>query len=208
MLMGATQLSCIMHFFKCLNAKAVVLFSNVYCKSLASCRVCLICDDQNAIVHSGAVNSSVCSLCSSLLEASLVLKGSMLICFYQVIGIAWIEGNLYIHAFFTGIYLSALSKSGFQEKQTFRDMPHRLILDIMYFNLVNIKCISQWRPFVISRLYDTNVWSILINTLYPLLPQVAKEFGFNSNGFSVYQNRNKTGEILSQNKTLSLLKIK
>ncbi len=40
------------------------------------------------------------------------------------------------------------------------------------------------------------------------LSQVAKEFGFNSNGFSVYLNRNKTGEILSQNKTLSLLKIK
>lgn len=57
-------------------------------------------------------------------------------------------------------------------------------------------------------LYDTNVWSLLMNTLYPFLPQVAKEFGFNSNGFSVYQNRNKTGEILSQNKTLSLLKIK
>lgn len=38
--------------------------------------------------------------------------------------------------------------------------------------------------------------------------QVAKEFGFNSNGFSIYLNRNKTGEILSQNKTLSLLKIK
>uniref|UniRef100_A0A8C2L5D5 Nuclear protein localization protein 4 homolog n=1 Tax=Cyprinus carpio TaxID=7962 RepID=A0A8C2L5D5_CYPCA len=37
---------------------------------------------------------------------------------------------------------------------------------------------------------------------------VAKEFGFSSNGFSVYLNRNKTGEILSQNKTLSLLKIK
>ncbi|GAA6074997.1 nuclear protein localization protein 4 homolog, partial [Tachysurus ichikawai] len=37
---------------------------------------------------------------------------------------------------------------------------------------------------------------------------VAKEFGFNSNGFSVYLNRNKTGEIVSQNKTLSLLKIK
>lgn len=44
----------------------------------------------------------------------------------------------------------------------------------------------------------------------PLLPsfQVAKEFGFSSNGFSIYLNRNKTGEILSQNKTLSLLKIK
>uniref|UniRef100_A0A9J7YD34 NPL4 homolog, ubiquitin recognition factor n=1 Tax=Cyprinus carpio carpio TaxID=630221 RepID=A0A9J7YD34_CYPCA len=37
---------------------------------------------------------------------------------------------------------------------------------------------------------------------------VAKEFSFSSNGFSVYLNRNKTGEILSQNKTLSLLKIK
>lgn len=43
-------------------------------------------------------------------------------------------------------------------------------------------------------------------TFYPF--QVAKEFGFNTNGFSVYQNRNKTGEIISQNKSLSLLKIK
>lgn len=45
---------------------------------------------------------------------------------------------------------------------------------------------------------------------HPLLPslQVAEEFGFSSNGFSIYLNRNKTGEILSQNKTLSLLKIK
>uniref|UniRef100_A0A8C9ZRZ0 Nuclear protein localization protein 4 homolog n=1 Tax=Sander lucioperca TaxID=283035 RepID=A0A8C9ZRZ0_SANLU len=40
------------------------------------------------------------------------------------------------------------------------------------------------------------------------LSQVGNEFGFNSNGFSIYLNRNKTGEILSQNKTLSLLKIK
>uniref|UniRef100_A0A673JVQ5 Nuclear protein localization protein 4 homolog n=1 Tax=Sinocyclocheilus rhinocerous TaxID=307959 RepID=A0A673JVQ5_9TELE len=38
------------------------------------------------------------------------------------------------------------------------------------------------------------------------LKKVAKEFGFSSNGFSIYLNRNKTGEILSQNKTLSLLK--
>lgn len=48
--------------------------------------------------------------------------------------------------------------------------------------------------------------SSLISTLF--LSQVGKEFGFNSNGFSVYLNRNKTGEIVSQNKTLSLLKIK
>ena len=40
------------------------------------------------------------------------------------------------------------------------------------------------------------------------LSQVAKEFGFNSNGFSIYQNRNKTGEIISQSKSLSILKIK
>uniref|UniRef100_A0A671N8G5 Nuclear protein localization protein 4 homolog n=1 Tax=Sinocyclocheilus anshuiensis TaxID=1608454 RepID=A0A671N8G5_9TELE len=40
------------------------------------------------------------------------------------------------------------------------------------------------------------------------LKKVAKEFGFSSNGFSIYLNRNKTGEILSQNKTLSLLKVK
>uniref|UniRef100_A0A672KRX9 Nuclear protein localization protein 4 homolog n=1 Tax=Sinocyclocheilus grahami TaxID=75366 RepID=A0A672KRX9_SINGR len=39
-------------------------------------------------------------------------------------------------------------------------------------------------------------------TIYP------SEFGFSSNGFSIYLNRNKTGEILSQNKTLSLLKVK
>ncbi|KAG7269090.1 hypothetical protein CRUP_004359 [Coryphaenoides rupestris] len=40
------------------------------------------------------------------------------------------------------------------------------------------------------------------------LKQVAKEFGFNSNGFSIYLNRNKTDEIVSQSKTLSILKIK
>uniref|UniRef100_A0A671XHL2 Nuclear protein localization protein 4 homolog n=1 Tax=Sparus aurata TaxID=8175 RepID=A0A671XHL2_SPAAU len=45
-------------------------------------------------------------------------------------------------------------------------------------------------------------------TAAAFLKKVAKEFGFNSNGFSVYLNRNKTGEILSQNKTMSLLKIK
>uniref|UniRef100_A0A3B4TKD8 NPL4 homolog, ubiquitin recognition factor n=1 Tax=Seriola dumerili TaxID=41447 RepID=A0A3B4TKD8_SERDU len=45
-------------------------------------------------------------------------------------------------------------------------------------------------------------------TAAAFLKKVAKEFGFNSNGFSVYLNRNKTGEIFSQNKTLSLLKIK
>lgn len=45
------------------------------------------------------------------------------------------------------------------------------------------------------------------NNIFACL-QVAKEFGFNSNSFSVYLNRNKTGEILSQNKSLSLLKIK
>uniref|UniRef100_A0A2K6D7Q0 NPL4 homolog, ubiquitin recognition factor n=1 Tax=Macaca nemestrina TaxID=9545 RepID=A0A2K6D7Q0_MACNE len=38
---------------------------------------------------------------------------------------------------------------------------------------------------------------------------VAKEFGFQNNGFSVYINRNKTGEITaSSNKSLNLLKIK
>ncbi|KAK3529111.1 hypothetical protein QTP70_016546 [Hemibagrus guttatus] len=45
-------------------------------------------------------------------------------------------------------------------------------------------------------------------TAAAFLKKVAKEFGFNSNGFSVYLNRDKTGEIVSQNKTLSLLKIK
>uniref|UniRef100_A0A8C6Q7T7 Nuclear protein localization protein 4 homolog n=1 Tax=Nothobranchius furzeri TaxID=105023 RepID=A0A8C6Q7T7_NOTFU len=45
-------------------------------------------------------------------------------------------------------------------------------------------------------------------TAAAFLKKVAKEFGFSSNGFSVYLNRNKTGEIVSQNKTLSLLKIK
>uniref|UniRef100_A0AAX7TW01 NPL4 homolog, ubiquitin recognition factor n=1 Tax=Astatotilapia calliptera TaxID=8154 RepID=A0AAX7TW01_ASTCA len=45
-------------------------------------------------------------------------------------------------------------------------------------------------------------------TAAAFLKKVAKEFGFNSNGFSVYLNRNKTGELVSQNKTLSLLKIK
>jgi hypothetical protein len=37
---------------------------------------------------------------------------------------------------------------------------------------------------------------------------VGKEFGFPSNGFTIFLNRNKTDEIQSQNKTLSLLKIK
>uniref|UniRef100_A0A671RUD5 Nuclear protein localization protein 4 homolog n=1 Tax=Sinocyclocheilus anshuiensis TaxID=1608454 RepID=A0A671RUD5_9TELE len=45
-------------------------------------------------------------------------------------------------------------------------------------------------------------------TAAAFLEKVAKEFGLSSNGFSIYLNRNKTGEILSQNKTLSLLKIK
>ncbi|XP_058477209.1 nuclear protein localization protein 4 homolog isoform X2 [Solea solea] len=45
-------------------------------------------------------------------------------------------------------------------------------------------------------------------TAAAFLKKVAKEFGFNTNGFSVYLNRDKTGEILSQNKALSLLKIK
>ncbi|XP_075702083.1 nuclear protein localization protein 4 homolog [Rhinoderma darwinii] len=41
------------------------------------------------------------------------------------------------------------------------------------------------------------------------LKKVAKEFGFGNNGFSVYLNRNRTGEIsASQNKSLNLLKIK
>nr|XP_058141166.1 nuclear protein localization protein 4 homolog [Dasypus novemcinctus] len=41
------------------------------------------------------------------------------------------------------------------------------------------------------------------------LKKVAKEFGFQNNGFSVYINRNKTGEITaSSNKSLNLLKIK
>ncbi|KAI5623454.1 nuclear protein localization protein 4-like [Silurus asotus] len=40
------------------------------------------------------------------------------------------------------------------------------------------------------------------------LKKVAKEFGFNSNGFSLYLNRNKTGEIPSQNKALIMFKIK
>lgn len=39
--------------------------------------------------------------------------------------------------------------------------------------------------------------------------QVAKEFGCSNNGFSVYLNRNKTGEISpTMNKSMSLLKIK
>lgn len=41
------------------------------------------------------------------------------------------------------------------------------------------------------------------------LKKVAKEFGFRNNGFSVYLNRNRTGEIsATQNKSLTLLKIK
>ncbi|XP_058848348.1 nuclear protein localization protein 4 homolog [Acipenser ruthenus] len=46
------------------------------------------------------------------------------------------------------------------------------------------------------------------DTAAAFLRKVAKEFGFSTNGFSVYQNRNKTGEITSQSKSLSLLKIK
>lgn len=45
-------------------------------------------------------------------------------------------------------------------------------------------------------------------SLFPVF-QVAKEFGFRNNGFSVYTNRNRTGEITAaQNKSLNLLKIK
>uniref|UniRef100_A0A673UCV0 NPL4 homolog, ubiquitin recognition factor n=1 Tax=Suricata suricatta TaxID=37032 RepID=A0A673UCV0_SURSU len=46
-------------------------------------------------------------------------------------------------------------------------------------------------------------------TAAAFLKKVAKEFGFQNNGFSVYINRNKTGEITaSSTKSLSLLKIK
>uniref|UniRef100_A0A8D1N811 Nuclear protein localization protein 4 homolog n=1 Tax=Sus scrofa TaxID=9823 RepID=A0A8D1N811_PIG len=46
-------------------------------------------------------------------------------------------------------------------------------------------------------------------TAATFLKKVAKEFGFQNNGFSVYINRNKTGEIpASSNKSLNLLKIK
>uniref|UniRef100_A0A674JQ48 Nuclear protein localization protein 4 homolog n=1 Tax=Terrapene triunguis TaxID=2587831 RepID=A0A674JQ48_9SAUR len=46
-------------------------------------------------------------------------------------------------------------------------------------------------------------------TVATFLKKVAKEFGFRNNGFSVYVNRNRTGEITaSQNKSLHLLKIK
>ncbi|KAH0517965.1 Nuclear protein localization protein 4-like protein, partial [Microtus ochrogaster] len=46
-------------------------------------------------------------------------------------------------------------------------------------------------------------------TAATFLKKVAKEFGFQNNGFSVYINRNKTGEITaSSSKSLHLLKIK
>ncbi|XP_038831310.1 nuclear protein localization protein 4 homolog isoform X3 [Salvelinus namaycush] len=45
-------------------------------------------------------------------------------------------------------------------------------------------------------------------TAAAFLNKVGKEFGFPSNGFTIFLNRNKTDEIQSQNKTLSLLKIK
>uniref|UniRef100_A0A4W5KIN6 Nuclear protein localization protein 4 homolog n=1 Tax=Hucho hucho TaxID=62062 RepID=A0A4W5KIN6_9TELE len=45
-------------------------------------------------------------------------------------------------------------------------------------------------------------------TAAAFLNKVGKEFGFPSNGFTVFLNRNKTDEVQSQNKTLSLLKIK
>ncbi|XP_023412566.1 nuclear protein localization protein 4 homolog isoform X1 [Loxodonta africana] len=46
-------------------------------------------------------------------------------------------------------------------------------------------------------------------TAAAFLKKVAKEFGFQNNGFSVYINRNKTGEITaSSNKSLNVLKIK
>ncbi|NXV65747.1 NPL4 protein, partial [Molothrus ater] len=46
-------------------------------------------------------------------------------------------------------------------------------------------------------------------TVGTFLKKVAKEFGFRNNGFSVYTNRNRTGEITAaQNKSLNLLKIK
>lgn len=62
--------------------------------------------------------------------------------------------------------------------------------------------------FLFQAIWNVCRIDILVKIRYLLLPQVAKEFGFNSNGFSVYLNRNKTGELVSQNKTLSLLKIK
>ncbi|RXM37360.1 Nuclear protein localization protein 4-like [Acipenser ruthenus] len=46
------------------------------------------------------------------------------------------------------------------------------------------------------------------DTAAAFLKKVAKEFGFSTNGFSIYQNRNKTGEVTPQSKSLSLLKIK
>lgn len=66
--------------------------------------------------------------------------------------------------------------------------------------------LSTWKVGAVLIIYDSRLSSNQHAAC--LLPQVAKEFGFNSNGFSIYLNRNKTGEILSQNKTLSLLKIK
>ncbi|NWY17932.1 NPL4 protein, partial [Aphelocoma coerulescens] len=46
-------------------------------------------------------------------------------------------------------------------------------------------------------------------TVATFLKKVAKEFGFRNNGFSIYTNRNRTGEITAaQNKSLNLLKIK
>lgn len=61
----------------------------------------------------------------------------------------------------------------------------------------------------------TRMWSeyqyanMLLNLCHLGSFQVAKEFGFQNNGFSVYINRNKTGEITaSSNKSLNLLKIK
>ncbi|XP_075072977.1 nuclear protein localization protein 4 homolog [Mixophyes fleayi] len=47
------------------------------------------------------------------------------------------------------------------------------------------------------------------DTATAFLKKVAMEFGFRNNGFSVYLNRNRTGEIsATQNKSLTLLKIK
>ncbi|XP_056285553.1 nuclear protein localization protein 4 homolog [Pseudoliparis swirei] len=45
-------------------------------------------------------------------------------------------------------------------------------------------------------------------TAAAFLKKVATELGFSANGFSIYLNRNKTDEILSQSKTMSLLNIK
>uniref|UniRef100_A0A8C7WJN0 Nuclear protein localization protein 4 homolog n=1 Tax=Oncorhynchus mykiss TaxID=8022 RepID=A0A8C7WJN0_ONCMY len=76
--------------------------------------------------------------------------------------------------------------------------------DVEKFNISpNLQIIRVQSPNGMKKIPATKK-----ETAAAFLNKVGKEFGFTSNGFSIFLNRNKTDEIQSQNKTLSLLKIK